>query len=114
MRVLTCVSCRAAVNGSATFGAYRFEQLINKNIGGLNVNGQAMNFYWQQTPKVRGRPPALLLLSCTARPQAMALLTGIQTPYLPSGFRVECSNLGVHLMPLHPAKPYVHFAAHTH
>ena len=47
-QLMTC--CHAA-NGSAVYGAYNFGQVINNNAG-LNVNGQAMNFYWQQTPQV--------------------------------------------------------------
>ena len=43
-----------AVNGSAQAGAYSVKQAINSNINGLNVNGQAMNFYWQHTPQARG------------------------------------------------------------
>ena len=41
-----------AVNGSAQYGAYTLSQAINNNHG-LNVNGQAMNFYWQHTPQAR-------------------------------------------------------------
>jgi len=48
-----CSTC--AVNGSAQAGAYSVKQAINSN-NGLNVNGQAMNFYWQRTPQARRIP----------------------------------------------------------
>ena len=45
------VVVRNAVNGNATASAYALNQAINSNKG-INVNGQAMNFYWQHTPQV--------------------------------------------------------------
>ena len=48
------------------------KQAINSN-NGLNVNGQAMNFYWQHTPQAR-------------RVRLMAprpLLLGTHSPHLP-------------------------------
>ena len=48
-----CSLC--AVNGSAQAGAYSVKQAINSN-NGMNVNGQAMNFYWQRTPQARRLP----------------------------------------------------------
>ena len=63
------VLCCGAVNGSATYGAYRFENVINNNVNGLNVNGQAMNFYWQHTPQAR--TPA----SCCTTPAAPSPIT---------------------------------------
>ena len=50
------------MNGSAQAGAYSVKQAINSN-NGLNVNGQAMNFYWQHTPQARPRADLAVKLS---------------------------------------------------
>ncbi len=41
------------------------KQAINSN-NGMNVNGQAMNFYWQRTPQAR-RLPSMLAVSVHLR-----------------------------------------------
>ena len=54
---------RIAVNGSAQYGAYTFENVVNKALGSsLNVNGKAMNFYWQHTPQVCRTPNCMTAL----------------------------------------------------
>jgi hypothetical protein len=67
-----CFVWVCAVNGSAQYGAYTFSQAINNNHG-LNVNGQAMNFYWQRTPQAR----LMLTLKCSAADASCQARVGV-------------------------------------